>query len=48
MVTRYLMLFDSGKQCGSNVFVGSAQSIHEIFFSFFKFILNQMCVSGVM
>lgn len=47
MVTRYLMLFDSGKQCGSNVFVGSAQSIHD-FFSFFKFILNQMCVSGVM
>lgn len=34
MVTRYLMLFDSGKQCGSNVFVGSAQSIHEIFFFF--------------
>ena len=36
MVTRYLMLFDSGKQCGSNVFEDSAQSIHEFFFFFFN------------
>lgn len=46
MVTRYLMLFDSGKQCGSNVFVGSAQSIHEIFFFFLIYSESDVCVRG--
>ena len=46
MVPRYLMLFDSGKRCGSNVFVGFAQSIHEIFFFFLIYSESDVCVRG--